>query len=60
MNQHLLTTHEVAEALRVSPETIRNLIARGELSACRIGRVYRVPRESVEQLVERTTNVIAA
>ncbi|MGC8489663.1 MAG: helix-turn-helix domain-containing protein, partial [Clostridia bacterium] len=38
----LLTTHEVAERLRVSPGTVRTLIRAGEIEAVRVGRQIRV------------------
>lgn len=38
----LLTVEEAATQLRVHPETIRRAIRRGDISAVRIGSVYRV------------------
>ena len=38
----LLTVDEAASELRVHPSTIRKMIRRGEISAIRIGRVWRV------------------
>jgi excisionase family DNA binding protein len=39
-----LTTGEVAQELRVSPDTVLRLIKRGELAALRISeRIYRIP-----------------
>lgn len=37
-----LTVPEVAEALSCSPDTVRRLIARGEMRAVRFGRLIRV------------------
>lgn len=38
MGRRLLTVHEVADLLRVAPETVRVMARRGELDACRVGR----------------------
>lgn len=38
----LLTVAQVAEALQLHPQTIRKMIARGEIPATRIGRSVRV------------------
>jgi excisionase family DNA binding protein len=43
----------VAEALDVTPTTIRRLIARGELQAVRVGRVLRVSQSSFNAFVKR-------
>ena len=41
-----LTPHQIAGLLRVSPMTVYRLIDRGELTAHRIGRTFRVdPRD---------------
>jgi excisionase family DNA binding protein len=41
----LLSVDEAADALRVSPKTVRRLIARGELPALRVGRQLRIGRD---------------
>jgi excisionase family DNA binding protein len=38
----MMTVREAAEQLRVHPETIRRMIKRGEISAVKVGSVYRV------------------
>lgn len=44
MEKRYLTPSEVASALRVSPDTVLRLIARGDLPAIRISeRIYRIP-----------------
>jgi len=43
----LLTTAEAASVLKFSAETIRLMIARGELKAVRWGRQWRIPEESL-------------
>jgi excisionase family DNA binding protein len=44
----LLTVHETATMLKLNPETVRRHIASGRLSAVRVGRRVRIPREAVE------------
>ncbi len=42
------TVDEVAAIFRVPSDTVRRLIRRGDLSAIRFGRVYRVPRSVID------------
>jgi excisionase family DNA binding protein len=44
----ILTPDEVAEYLRLAPDTVYRYIRQGKLVASRLGRQYRVTRESVE------------
>lgn len=44
-----LTPEQLAERWDVSANTVRNMIKRGELRAFRVGRLYRVPSEAVEE-----------
>ena len=46
-----LTSSEVSRVLGVSRDTVRAMLDRGELSGFRSGRVVRLRRDSVEQLV---------
>ena len=47
----LLTTAEVGGLLRVSQETVRAMLARGDLEGFKAGRVVRVRKDSVERLL---------
>jgi excisionase family DNA binding protein len=49
-DNNVLTIAEVAERLRVSPRTVKRLIASGTLCAAKIGRSVRVQRTAVEAL----------
>lgn len=50
----LLTPHEVALRLRVTPRQVHRLIEQGELSTVRIGkRTVRIPAHSVDDLLQR-------
>jgi excisionase family DNA binding protein len=42
------TIAQTAEKLQVSPNTIRNLITRGDLKAERIGRIIRIRKETLD------------
>ena len=44
----LLTVEEVAAELKIRAETVRRYIAKGELRAAKLGRVFRVRREDLE------------
>ena len=49
----LLLIDQVAEGLGVSPRTVRRLIARRELVACRLGRSIRVHPDDLAAYVNR-------
>ena len=51
MSDGLLKVSEVAELLRISDESVYRLCRRGKLNATRIGGQWRIPRESVDQLL---------
>ena len=51
MERELLNIDEVAEYLRVSERTVRELIKRGELPATKIGREYRIRKENLINMV---------
>lgn len=46
----LITIAEAARRLSVSSDTIRRMIAKGELPMVRIGRLVRIPAEAVDRL----------
>jgi len=47
------TLEEVAEILRVSVSTVRNLIKRKELTALRVGFQLRVRKEDLDSYIQR-------
>lgn len=55
-----LTVGDVAERLRVHPQTVRTWIARGELRAIKIGRTVRIRRSDYEEALERAMVLPAA
>jgi len=68
--RHLYTVEEVAERLSVHVKTVRRMIRDGRLRAKRIGKAYRIPRASLDEVagsastegadVPRTRQVIAS
>jgi excisionase family DNA binding protein len=53
MDQVLLTIREVSEVLGLHPNTIRNLMERGELPFIKIGKSLRFHTEDVQAFIER-------
>jgi excisionase family DNA binding protein len=53
----LMTVAEAATALRVSPKTIRRMIARGELHHVRIGRLVRTRAKDIVQYIRAHASV---
>jgi excisionase family DNA binding protein len=53
ISEEVYTVEEVAAIFCVPADTIRRLIQRGQLPALRLGRVYRVPKRIVAQLLEQ-------
>jgi excisionase family DNA binding protein len=52
----LLTVREAAEALKVAEVSVRRLLSSGQLAAYKVGRNWRIPRESIMNYL--TTNTI--
>ena len=48
------TTGEIAESLNVCPHTVRNLIRRGRLRAVRVGHVWRVSPDALEEFIRES------
>jgi excisionase family DNA binding protein len=46
------TIEEVAKILKVHENTIYNWVESGKLQAIKIGNLWRIPRESLPQVVE--------
>lgn len=48
----MLTIQEVADKLRVSRETIRKVIIKGDLKALKIGTEYRIQESDFQEYLE--------
>jgi excisionase family DNA binding protein len=55
IDDQLLTVDQVAEELHLHPQTIRNWIRNGKLRAVKLGHVFRVKREDMEEMIESHT-----
>jgi excisionase family DNA binding protein len=49
-----LRPREVAKAVGVSQSKVYELIAKGEIPSCRIGRCVRVPLDSLKEYINRS------
>jgi excisionase family DNA binding protein len=49
----MLTTEDIAEFFRVDVVTVRRMIAKGELTAYRVGGEYRFKRADIDEYLER-------
>jgi excisionase family DNA binding protein len=48
-NETIWTVEEVAEYLKLQPETIRSMARRGELPAIKLGKVWRFSRRAIHE-----------
>lgn len=51
LRAEVLTPDEVAKLLRVSKRTVERLCQSGKLRAIRVGRLWRIPRSSLEEFL---------
>lgn len=58
--EELLTVAEAARELRIHPNTLRRLIDMGSLPACRVGRQFRIRRESLDAHLAESENRLAS
>ena len=58
-DDEFLTVGDVAERLRVHPQTVRAWIARGDLRAIRIGRTVRIRQTDFQEMLERAPDPAA-
>ena len=52
MTDEVLTVKEAAALLKTSRQQIRRMIQSGELPAVKVGREWRIPRESISDLLD--------
>lgn len=50
--EELYTVSEVAQALKVEPKTVYNLIKSGHLRAGKVGRVWRISSSDVQAAIK--------
>ena len=57
--QRWLTTDECATYMRLSAQSVRNIIHSGELKVTRIGQSYRLDKQKIDQYMLRRERTIA-
>lgn len=55
-----LTVNEIAERLKLNPQTVRNWIDQGRLPALRIGRRIRVRRADLDRVLQQSSTTVAS
>ena len=58
--KEIMTPEQVADYLQLSKDTVYRYIREGKLTASRLGRNYRVPRENVDLFLLATSTSDAA
>src|SRR5579864_3184409 len=53
-DETFLTVAEVAEMLKLNPQTVRNWIDQGRMPALRVGRRVRIRRSDLERVLEES------
>ena len=56
-NKNALTTQEVAEMLKIAPNTVYELIKRGEINSYKVGRKVRFTLSDVEDYINRSKTI---
>ena len=54
MVEKALTVEEVAEALCITPKTIRKYLREGRIPAAKFGRVYRIGESTIGKILDGT------
>jgi len=52
----ILTVEELMELLNIGKNTAYSLLDSGEIKAFRIGRMWKIPRKSVYEYIEKRTS----
>jgi excisionase family DNA binding protein len=52
----LLTVEEVASYLKLAPLTVRRMIERGDLTAIKVGRFWRIRWNDLQEYLNRSTS----
>ena len=55
--EDIMSPEECSEALYTGKNTIYALLASGELKGFKMGRIWKIPRESLEQYVRNCTGL---
>lgn len=55
MDEKLMTPAQVAERLQVTERTIYKYLSEGSLDAVKLGRVWRITEEQLQEFLDRHT-----
>ena len=55
-NQILITVDELCESLMIGKNAAYKLLKEGRIKSFRIGRAWKIPRESLDDFIKRKTN----
>lgn len=56
MENEIMKFEEVMEFLNIGKNTLYRLLNNGEINAFRIGKVWKIPKKSVEEYVNKKVN----
>jgi len=56
MENEIMKFDEVMEFLNIGKNTLYRLLNNGEISAFKIGKVWKIPKKSVEEYVNKKVN----
>lgn len=55
-NTSIMTVDELCETLLIGKNTAYKLLISGELKGFRIGRIWKIPRDSLNEYIKQATN----
>ncbi|MCM1315288.1 MAG: helix-turn-helix domain-containing protein [Muribaculaceae bacterium] len=55
-NNEIMKFEEVMEYLNIGKSTLYNLLRNGEIRSFKIGKVWKIPKSSVEEYVRKSIN----
>ncbi len=55
-NNEIMKYEEVMEYLNIGKSTLYNLLRNGEIKSFKIGKVWKIPRSSVEEYIRKSMN----
>lgn len=55
-NTNIITVDELCETLLIGKNTAYKLLISGELKGFRIGRIWKIPRDSLNEYIKQATN----
>lgn len=56
MENEIMKFEEVMEFLNIGKNTLYRLLNNGEINAFRIGKVWKIPKKSVEEYINKKVN----